>query len=301
VFDFTGGSQDQHQPILQIVATSSPAPRTTSSTGRRRRVDQGNIFLHVHRNGAPDSSAAISGGHSGGDTSEVTILGNLFYDCDNAVTAKQGNFYTLLHNTIVRVTKAGGLDFDSGVVNMRDTTPDLTTFGLGCYLEGNIVVDAGQLVRNYDPQQTAVTFNQTSCRWRGPDQAPAVDRRSCWCMSGTVGTYFSRGRMPGMRAWFGFVPDAPAYRAGADSRSHGVIPLGAAIRWRTRRHKPPNWRQAYSGPHRTGGGCDDWLPGAQKLHALPVATGWWGMGETTSANRSSSENLANGPHQSVIG
>src|SRR5216117_628387 len=97
---------------------------------------EGNIFMHVHRNGnTPDSSSGVSGGNDSGNTSEITIIGNLFFDCDNAVTAKQGNFYTLINNTIVHTTRTGGIDGASGVVCIRDTTPSLTTFGLGCYLE----------------------------------------------------------------------------------------------------------------------------------------------------------------------
>jgi hypothetical protein len=61
----------------------------------------------------------VSGGSSGSATSKITIIGNLFYDCDQAATAKQGNFYTLFNNTIVRTTKAGGEDSASGVINMR--------------------------------------------------------------------------------------------------------------------------------------------------------------------------------------
>ena len=57
--------------------------------------------MHVHRNGSPDSASAVSGGSSGSDISHITIVGNLFYDVDQAATAKQGNFYTFLNNTVV--------------------------------------------------------------------------------------------------------------------------------------------------------------------------------------------------------
>jgi hypothetical protein len=118
-------------------------------------VGGGNIFVNVHRRGdTPDSAAAISGGSNSTNTSEVTIVGNLFFDCDNATTAKQTNFDILINNTIVHTTKFGGIDGGSGVINMRDTTPTpATTFARGQYLEGNIIWDAEQLVRNYDPAQ----------------------------------------------------------------------------------------------------------------------------------------------------
>src|SRR5262249_30189065 len=76
---------------------------------------EGNIFMHVHRNGnTPDSPAAVSGGDNSGNTSELTVVGNLFFDCDNAATAKQGNFYTFINNTILHTTKTGGIDGGSG-------------------------------------------------------------------------------------------------------------------------------------------------------------------------------------------
>jgi len=58
----------------------------------------------------------------------------------------------------------------SGVVNVRDLDPSPTTFGAGFYLEGNIIADAEQLVRNYDAAQTTVTFktNLLPFAWTGP-------------------------------------------------------------------------------------------------------------------------------------
>jgi hypothetical protein len=138
---------------------------------------ESNIFLHIHRNGdTPDSSSAVSGGNFGAEVSAVTIIGNLFFDCDNAATAKQGNFFTLLNNTIVHMTKIGGIDGASGAVVVRDTTPSPTTFARGMYLENNIITDVDQLVRNYDATQTSVTFsnNLISLPWTGPGASNVV-------------------------------------------------------------------------------------------------------------------------------
>ena len=41
-------------------------------------------------------------------TSEVTVYRNLFFDCDNGATAKEGNFFVLLNNTVVHATREGG-------------------------------------------------------------------------------------------------------------------------------------------------------------------------------------------------
>ena len=189
IMDFTGG-QRRNQSIIQFYNNvfSGATDDILDLDGTDAWIE-GNIFLHAHKNGAPDSSAAISGGDAGGETSQITIVRNLFFDCDQAATAKQGNFYSLLNNTIVLMTKAGGLDTADGAINVRDVDPGPpTSFGAGCYLEGNIIRDADQLVRNYDPQRTQVTFvnNLLPLPWEGPgastrrrshvQASPAIDR-----------------------------------------------------------------------------------------------------------------------------
>ena len=50
----------------------------------------------------------------------MTVVGNLFFDVDHAANAKQGNFYTLVNNTIVRQTKVGSQDTNTAVVILAD-------------------------------------------------------------------------------------------------------------------------------------------------------------------------------------
>ncbi|MHB1305798.1 MAG: lamin tail domain-containing protein [Limisphaerales bacterium] len=165
-FDFTGGKRPG--PILQIVNNvfQGSGDDLLDLDGTDAWIE-GNVFLHTHKNGSPDSASAVSGGSDSGRVSYVTVINNLFYDCDQAATAKQGNFYTLLNNTIVRTTRAGGTDDESAVVNFAD---DGTSAGAGCHLAGNVVIEAEGLVRNYDPANTTVTFtnNWLPQPWKGP-------------------------------------------------------------------------------------------------------------------------------------
>ncbi len=233
IMDFTGGNRPD-QAIIQFYNNVF-----VGSTDDILDLDgtdawiEGNIFLHVHRNGAPDSSAAVSGGSSGGRTSEVTIVGNLFFDCDNAVTAKQGNFYSLLHNTIVRTTKTGGVDFASGVVNLRDTTPDLTTYARGAYLEGNLIVDAEALVRNYDPQESTVTFvnNLLPSPWAGLGSGNSVADPLLVHVPDLDETSFNTWtEAQVMREWLRLRPGSPARGAGPNGRDlGGVVPRGVSL------------------------------------------------------------------------
>jgi hypothetical protein len=232
--DFTGGNREQNQPIIQyyhnVFMGSSDDGLDLDGTDA---WIEGNVFLHCHRNGAPDSSAAISGGNDGSRTSEVTIIGNLIFDCDNAATAKQGNFFTFINNTIVHTTKEGGLDFDSGVVCCRDTTPSVTTFGKGFYLEGNIIVDAEKLVRNYDAKHTTVTWNNNilPMPWAGPGSGNRVADPQLKHIPAVSETYFtSWEEAQVLWDWFSLQAGSPGRGTGPNGADEGgVIPLGVSI------------------------------------------------------------------------
>lgn len=191
VFDFSGG--DRPAPILQFInnVCIGSDDDILDLDGTDTWVE-GNVFMHVHRRGSPDSASAISGGSGGGQTSEVTIVGNLFYDVDHATTAKQGNFYTFLNNTVVDQNGRGSDDtadyhnaggphyldpgFLVGVFNLDDH--NVAGQGLGMYVEGNVIHSAEQLVRFYDfaaPLST-VTFNNNILpfAWTGPGSGNTV-------------------------------------------------------------------------------------------------------------------------------
>jgi hypothetical protein len=233
-FDFTGGNRDLNEPIIELYNNVfiNASDDILDLDGTDAWIE-GNIFMHCHRNNSPDSSSAISGGSNGTDTSQVTIIGNLFYDCDNAATAKQGNFFTMINNTIVRTTKTGGQEFDSGVVNVRDTTPDITTFAAGFYLEGNIIVDAEQLVRNYDSAQTTVTFNNNILPlvWTGPGSGNVVANpvlKHIPDLSETNFTSWEQTQV--MWDWFSLQPGSAARGTGPNGADMGgVIPYGVSI------------------------------------------------------------------------
>jgi hypothetical protein len=258
--DFTGGNRDQNQPIIQYyhnVFTGS-SDDILDLDGTDAWIE-GNIFLHSHRNGnTPDSSSAVSGGNYGGNTSEITIIGNLFFDCDNAATAKQGNFFTLINNTIVHLTNKGGIDGDTGVVLVRDTTPSPTTFGKGFYLEGNIVVDVKQLVRNYDPAQGTVTWNNNilPMPWTGPGSGNAVldpMLKHIPDVSETKFTTWQQAQV--MWDWFSLLPGSPARGTGPNGTDKGgVIPFGASISGEPRALTSMTTATLTVGLNRTGSG-----------------------------------------------
>ena len=159
--DFTGGNRPG--PILHVLdCVFNGSDDDILDLDSTDAWIEGNVFLHAHRNGAsPDSSSAISGGSDNADFSQVTVINNLIYDCDNAVTLKQGNqpqggSGVLIGNTIVRTTKTGGIDGGSGVVNFDDE--GVAGEGKGFLLEGNLIWDAENLARNYVAANSRLVF-----------------------------------------------------------------------------------------------------------------------------------------------
>ncbi len=90
--------------------------------------------------------------------SHITLVGNLFYNLDQVATAKEGNFYTLLNNTVVNQNNTGSQDAVTAIVNLGD---DAYHEASGMYLEGNVVHSAVALARNYPGAGLTqnVTFN----------------------------------------------------------------------------------------------------------------------------------------------
>jgi hypothetical protein len=233
VIDFTGGNRPG--PVLHVINNvfSGATDDGVDLDGTDGWVE-GNIFQHVHRRGdTPDSSAAVSGGNNSGQTSELTVIRNIFFDCDNAATAKQSNFFTFYNNTIVHTTNAGGIDADSGAINVRDTTPSLTSFGRGYYVEGNIIYDAPKIVRNYDSAQTAVTLNNNivPLAWTGPGTNNVVTNplfKHVPTLAETVFTNWADAQI--YWDWFSLLPGSPAIGTGPNGQDKGaVIPMGVYI------------------------------------------------------------------------
>ena len=281
--DFTGGKRPG--PIVHFIENviSSTQDDGLDIDGTDAWIE-GNIFMHVHRNGGtPDTATAISGGNYSGYTSQITIIGNLFFDCDNAIMAKEGNFYTLLNNTIVHTTNVGGVDFDSGVIAVRDTTPALTTFAAGCYLEGNIIVDAPQLVRNYDATQTVVTLtnNILPLAWDGPGAGNLVaDPKLTHIpqLAETVFTNWAQAQI--FRTWFALQPGSPAIGTGPNGRDKGgVIPLGASLSGEPKAFTTEKTASLDVGSNHSGNGIttSGWPEGAGYTHykwRLDGSGGW---------------------------
>ncbi len=232
VVDFTGGNRPG--PIIHFLDNVfvGTGDDELDFDGTDAWVE-GNLFLHVHKNGSPDSASAVSGGNDSGNTSDITILGNLFYDCDQAAMAKQGNFYTLLNNTIVHQTRQGGTDPVGAVVRLAD---DGVAEGGGMYLEGNIITDAEALV--LERTNAIVTFSNNiihhvaGAAWSGPGGNNSTNDPMIAYVPKLADTtnFTTWASAQVLREWLALRPGSPARGAGPNQRDQGgVIPLGVSV------------------------------------------------------------------------
>src|SRR6185436_1522921 len=299
--DFTGGNRPG--PIVQIINNvfmgSDDDLLDLDSTDA---WVEGNIFLHCHRNGSPDSSSAVSGGSDNADNSQITIVGNLFYDCDQAANAKQTNFYTFINNTIVHQSRVGSIDTNAGVVILAD---DTTSQGAGTYLEGNIIYDAENLTRNVTTAIVTFTNNIITLLqgtpWSGPGGSNVnVDPlfvRVPQLSDTTNFTSWADAQV--MKEWFSLRAGSPATGTGPNGVDKGgMIPFGVSISGEPSGSTPLNTATLRVGPSRTGSGIPTGgFPNGSGFtqYKWRLDGGLWSA-ETPTATPITLSGLANGPH-----
>ena len=228
--DFTGGHRPG--PIVQFINNVFMGSGDDNlDLDNTDAWVEGNIFLHVHKNGSPDTSSAVSGGSDTGEPSEVTIIGNIFYDCDQAAMAKQGNFFTLINNTIVRQTHTGraghrgrgglpgGQQHGRGGGRVSSRATSFTTSRSWCANRTNAVV--------------TFTNNLMPLAWSGPGRATTRTSDPLLQLRAAVGetTNFTNwAQAQVMRSGSACGPVRPAIGTGPNGRDKGgVVPLGVSI------------------------------------------------------------------------
>src|SRR5207247_111365 len=232
VVDFTGGNRPNYAIVQFINNVVTGGDDDGFDLDGTDAWVEGNIFLHMHKNGGtPDSSSAVSGGNytfasgeNGGvgtETSEITVIRNIIYDCDEATDAKQGNFYTFLNNTIVHQSHVGGIDTDGAVVILADAG---TTEGRGVYLEGNIIYDIEKLTRNVTAALVTYTNNILPMPWTGAGGGNSVTNpllKHVPQLSETTFTNWAQAQV--MWDWFSLQTNSPGIGTGPNGRDKGAL------------------------------------------------------------------------------
>ena len=302
VFDFTGGNRNLGQPIALFINNvfMGSGDDQLDLDGTDAWVE-GNIFLHPHKNGSPDSSSGVSGGSDSGNTSEITIIGNIFYDCDQAAMGKEGNFFTFINNTVVHQTHVGGTDTGVGVICVEDGgVPE----GAGMYVEGNIIYDAEKLVRNQT--NAIVTFTNNSitllqgASWTGLGGNNTTNDPVFKHVPLLAETYFTNwASAQVMWDWLSLQTNSPARGTGPNGTDQGgVIPFGASVSGAPTGTTRQTNATLVVGINRTGNGIPT---GGFPLGSGFVAYKWrldtnaWSA-ETPIGTRITLTGLADGPH-----
>jgi len=163
IIDFTGGQRPG--PIAQFT-------NNYFAGGGDDGVDvdaadahiEGNIFVDFHQSESRESKAhPISTGTEYGETSNVTIVRNLFYDNDHAILVKDGAFATIVNNTIVDVYKKfAGTNATTAAINLFEPRAGQWEAD-GVYLDGNIFQNVSSLFEHPEAgtRPVAITMNNT--------------------------------------------------------------------------------------------------------------------------------------------
>ena len=126
---------------------------------------EGNVFFRAIRNGTGDASSAIGAGSGSG---EITVIGNIFAHCDHAVTVTDGNFMTLMNNTIIA---QGDVTPNTAAINLLDSG---TALGAGVYAEGNLFHSIRSIASNATGSAVTLNNNLLPFAWTGSGSGNTV-------------------------------------------------------------------------------------------------------------------------------
>ena len=227
IIDFTGGQRPD--AILQVLDNVflGASDDVLDLDGTDAHIE-GNIFLNVHQQTAgDDTSSAISGGRDGTNTSELTIVRNLFYNCDHAILAKEGNFYTVVNNTIVAINNTGSATGSTAAAfNFHEPGRAGVTPALGMYLDGNIVFDCPQVFENAASATGSIVANRNM--FPAAVSAPVTGAGNL--TSNPMLTGSTTITAENILEMFTLLPGSPADCSGPNGLDRGAaVPAGAGI------------------------------------------------------------------------
>ena len=183
---------------------------------------EGNVFMNFHLDEAsrPTTSNAIATGEYQGDSSlktNVTVVRNIFFNCDHAILLKEDSFATAINNTFVNMTE-GVIQFDEPQGSSVQGPGD------GAFLDGNIFWDFPELLKYQfvDP-----------VRWPGYPDPNIILNRS---IAPNDLHYLGEGNIDADPLFvdepndFGLKPISPAIGTGTNGLDMGAyVPAGASI------------------------------------------------------------------------
>jgi hypothetical protein len=159
IFDFTGGSRPG--PIFQVLdnvflgtgTNGQVADDILDVDGTDAHIEH-NLFMNVVHSPINDTNSAISGGNfnygAGNVSSNVVSVRNIYYNCDQAIMMKEGNFFSSINDTIVNCPTAAFV-FDE---------PNFAAYpGRGGYIGGDILYNVPHIFANVNDSGTITQIN----------------------------------------------------------------------------------------------------------------------------------------------
>jgi hypothetical protein len=218
VIDFTGGNRPG--PILQfmyntMIGTADDELDLDSTDAHI----EGNVFMNAHKNNTSSSlSHCVTTGKDNNNTSELTIVRNLFYNFDHAILIKGEGFGTIINNTFVGATWAF-ISFNEPGRGQPD--------GEGAYIDGNVFWNpSGFNGSNFANVPTNLTFQLTVNR----SILPGVTVYPGFGQLNVDPRLVNTTNVTDPRIDFQLLPDSPAIGTGPNGLDMGAfVASGASI------------------------------------------------------------------------
>ncbi len=236
LLNFTGGQRPS--AILQVLDNifQDASDDAIDLRGADAHVE-GNRFLGVHQATAGgDTAAAIVAARDAVNASEVTVVRNLFFNCDHAVTATGGSRCIVTHNTISGINNTGSAAGSSaGAFKFHEPASAGITAGLGMSIEGNIVFDCPLVFENAASATGAITANRNML----PAAIAAPVTGSGNLTGDPLLTGVSGITAVNIDAMFALQSGSPAGCTGLNFLDRGgLVPAGASISGEPVAHQP---------------------------------------------------------------
>jgi len=236
LLNFTGGQRPN--AILQVLDNvfQNASDDALDLRGADAHVE-GNRFLAVHQtvNGG-DTAAAIVAARDATNASEVTVVRNLFSNCDHAITATGGSHCIVTNNTISGINNTGSATGSSaGAFKFHEPASAGITAGLGMTLDGNIIFDCPLVFENAASATGAIVANRNML----PAAIAAPVTGSANLTSDPLLVGASGITAANIQEMFALQSGSPAAGTGPNFLDRGgLVPAGASISGEPVAHQP---------------------------------------------------------------
>ncbi len=161
IIDFTGGNRPGPIPYFLGNTFTAGVDDCFDMDGTDAHIE-GNLFLNVRQEASRESTSnPISTGSDAGNTSELFICRNLFFNCDHALLLKDRGSVVFQNNTVVRIRDNPFDVAAAAVINFYEARSGVTP-GDTALFEGNVMwdVEGARLALNFTNGPSHMRFEQ---------------------------------------------------------------------------------------------------------------------------------------------